>query len=459
MTRTRRWQIGLLIALAGILLALPVSFFSRAVPDRALGSAFSADGSLLARSTESGTGVFDVRSGKLKQRLPVRHAHVAFSPDARLLVTGDLSTVTVWNCDQGKALFSWPGKNRWAFRVAVSPDGTRVAGADDQSLRVWDLSSGTLLTTIPLVEEQDSLTFSPDGQLVVLAGAAQQKDGQLKHEIKLWTVPQGKLHATLVGPEHCIVKSVAVSPDGKTLSTGLSTASVRLWDLASRAARWEAANVRVDYEALCFSADGQSLAVGGWEEVAVFGIAGPNTRNNFRLPRGSAQALWAGPQPGQFLVATKNQVHAVDVTDGRAELIREGFGLRPGLTFGVVALTAVVWAVLWTVAYRRSRLGLPAEAEGERWSWAAALATAACSVGHWGLLVGLAAGDWGGASPLATFEGLAVLWVMVLCVLIPFTVFSRRQTFSLLTSILCVVAVVAQLLFDLYLSMVAAASV
>jgi WD40 repeat protein len=42
------------------------------------------------------------------------------------------------------------GHADWLSSVAISGDGTRaISGSDDQTLNVWDLSTGLLLRTLP----------------------------------------------------------------------------------------------------------------------------------------------------------------------------------------------------------------------------------------------------------------------------------------------------------------------
>jgi hypothetical protein len=41
------------------------------------------------------------------------------------------------------------------------------------------------------------VSFSPDGKLAAVAGAETREEEPRDHEIKLWEVPSGKLHASL----------------------------------------------------------------------------------------------------------------------------------------------------------------------------------------------------------------------------------------------------------------------
>ena len=64
-----------------------------------------------------------------------------------------------------------------------------------------------------------SLTFSPDGQKLV--------SGSMRNSIRLWRVPDGALLSALNFVDAIV--SVAFSPDGQTLASGSTNGTVQLW--------------------------------------------------------------------------------------------------------------------------------------------------------------------------------------------------------------------------------------
>src|SRR5204862_498818 len=59
------------------------------------------------------------------------------------------------------------------WSVKVSRDGkTLITGADDQTIRLWDLPSGTLRLTIFVVSDSDWIAWSPRGYYCSTAAAA-----------------------------------------------------------------------------------------------------------------------------------------------------------------------------------------------------------------------------------------------------------------------------------------------
>jgi WD40 repeat protein len=150
---------------------------------------------------------------------------VAFSPDGKLLATGDtngeirLRQVTDW-----KQLLTCKGHTNWVPSLAFSPDGSILAsGSSDRTVKLWDVGTGQCLQTF---REHDnevwSVAFSPDGKTLV--------SGSNDHTMKLWSIQTGKCLKTFQGHTSWVI-SVAFSRDGQTLASGSDDNTIRLWDV------------------------------------------------------------------------------------------------------------------------------------------------------------------------------------------------------------------------------------
>jgi WD40 repeat protein len=68
----------------------------------------------------------------------------AWSPDGRRIVTASADkTLRIWEVSSGMLLSTLVGHDDAVFGCAWSPDGSRIASASlDSTLRIWEVSTG-----------------------------------------------------------------------------------------------------------------------------------------------------------------------------------------------------------------------------------------------------------------------------------------------------------------------------
>jgi WD40 repeat protein/DNA-binding SARP family transcriptional activator len=220
-----------------------------------------------------GSGLIEIRDADTGKRVLSFHGHdgdvtdVAFSADgSRLASTGEDGTLKVWNPSTGRLVSSLaaPGV---ASGPSFSADGSLVAAAWAEpvnQVRVFDLSTDRVLSSVPVGAVDTAL--SPDGKRVAVAG---------------WASPSGKVGAVfdvrsgdeafaLRGPNCCASptnRGISWRPDGRLVAAS-SAGTARVWDAETGAVRYTLRGHSGFVLSVAWSPDSSRLVTGGSDGTA-----------------------------------------------------------------------------------------------------------------------------------------------------------------------------------------------
>jgi WD40 repeat protein len=168
---------------------------------------------------------------------------VACSPDGKLVVSGDLKVVRLWDAATGKEVRQFVGHEACIRCVAYSCNGKQIAsGGDDNTVRLWDAGTGKELRCFrghrgeqaPVHGGVVQVIFAPDSKTLISRGM----DDTIRH----WDIASGKELRQFTGHTEQ-VWTIALAADGKMLAglskkpvdatNGNQPGEVRLWDVST----------------------------------------------------------------------------------------------------------------------------------------------------------------------------------------------------------------------------------
>lgn len=188
------------------------------------------------------------------------------SPDGRLLATGGLRNIKLWDMASREALRTLDVPAYQVRSLAFTADGRLLisGGNEDNTIRLWDTANGEALRTLEMpTNAVNDLAISPDGLVLAAIGHSTHNSGNTYWSgnddiVMLWDVDSGQLLRS-IEPDIWNVSSIAFSPDGLTLAVG-GYDGIGLWDTVS----WERLHTLDTHtNNLTFSPDGRLLASGG----------------------------------------------------------------------------------------------------------------------------------------------------------------------------------------------------
>jgi WD40 repeat protein len=232
-------------------------------PDEIRALAFSLDGGTLAIACRDGRVRFwEIRQGRFS---PTSFAHeprivaIASSHDGRTLATGGADhQVRLWDIAAGRPLPTVLAHGDPLVVIAFAPDDRTILSVTERGeIRRWDVRTGAPRGSAATGRDEKTPAgaLSRDGRWLALVG-----DGS----VRIWDAgrlePVRVLHPSLV-------RTVAFSPDGRTLLTAGWDKVARLWDIASGQDLGSAAYHGQGIGAVAFRPDGSRFLTGGDDGV------------------------------------------------------------------------------------------------------------------------------------------------------------------------------------------------
>jgi WD40 repeat protein/DNA-binding SARP family transcriptional activator len=236
---------------------------------------------------------------------------VAAGVDGRTALSGGADqTLILWDLSTGQALHRMRGHEDTLFDVAYGPDGqTALSASGDSTLILWDLTTGQALRRFRGHKRRTSaLAFHPDGQTALSASG----DGTLI----LWDLATGQALHRYAGHWEGI-ECCAVDPSGRWALSGDSSGELLLWDMASGELAYRLTDHPQDaskraheqrVRGVAFLPDGQTaISVGQDRRVLVWDIQSGTLSRRFEFwETDGLYSIDLSPDGRQALIGTRD---------------------------------------------------------------------------------------------------------------------------------------------------------
>ncbi len=238
------------------------------------------------RAHRTGIGSLLRQSPRLVQLLVPEGAsvdYVGFSPDGGRVATGaatiqgDVAYAKIWDLSSGRLLTQPMAHSGRVISAAFSADGRKVVTASlDGTARVWSAESGEPLTA-PLVHGGmvGSAVFSPDARRVLTAS--------IDHTARRWDAVTGAEILPAIRHSDMVIRAV-YSPDGRRILTSARDGTARLTDAETGEDIISPVKGGVEAWGAAISPDGQHFVTGHMDGLARLWSVSPGSPEGARMP-------------------------------------------------------------------------------------------------------------------------------------------------------------------------------
>jgi len=230
---------------------------------------FSEDSRQLTVVSSIGIWKYDVRTGAELKLLPgptKKSRYVTVSPDGKTLVSANFDNegnIKLWDAESGELIKQLIGHTKSVTSISFGPNVNVLAsGSTDQTVRLWNIETGSH-KTIPIDNKSwTKVRISPDGQTL-----ASESD----NEVSLWNTETGVPITSFKVPEKGVIIAISFSPDGQVFAVR-QYRNIHLWDTSTGELKSSLRNSTSPHAPIPFSPDGGIIACAAFRSINLYDV-------------------------------------------------------------------------------------------------------------------------------------------------------------------------------------------
>lgn len=227
-----------------------------------------------------------------------------------------------------------PGEPSTVFRYDISPDGTRLAGLNNDLLISWDLLTGDVIFTTSRSEaawvyyssdKTEIYTVHQDGSVRIYDEQGRRKNDFFGHSafngandfyddadwlamggdngrLQIWDAVE-RLSLVTIEAHQAIIDDVVFSEDGNLVATAADDSVIKVWDWQSRTEIASFDHEGAVIRQMAFSPDGSILASGTDSYIALWSIENNELRYALQIALAGAEEVLMFSPDGRYLVS------------------------------------------------------------------------------------------------------------------------------------------------------------
>lgn len=235
--------------------------------------AFSPDGRWFASGNSK--RIWDSATGDEVFQLPIKGV-LAFSPDGRWLAARyEKGTVKVWNWVTKKEAMTLESKAEFPYSLAFSPDARRLVTHGPVLTKVWSMETGKETLTLAGID-YSKVRFCPNGRSLIAVG---------QNSVRVWDTVTAEGAYYFGRPDDCEIRAITISPNNRLIGTATDTGRVQLLDSHSG----QIVHKLEGFHSVSFGPTPDRIALASWNLVTVWDLAHSKRIVQFPTDLGKAE--------------------------------------------------------------------------------------------------------------------------------------------------------------------------